>query len=171
MSAVLVVCTANVFRSPLAAGLLAARVGGTFSSAGVRARPGEPMAEAARSALAAHGLADDGFRSRRLTAELVADAAAVVTMTWAELSETVRLSPRALRKVVTLGEVARAASDGGARGFEDLVAAAVCDRGTVTVQDVPDPRDARLFAATTARITELVDVVAGALAAGVAGAR
>lgn len=169
MSAVLVVCAANVFRSPLAAGLLAARIPAcTFTSAGVRARPGEPMAAPARAVLG-----QDGFRSRLLTADLVEAADAVVTMTWAELSETARVSPRALPKTVTLGELARAAAGGASGGFGALTAAAVRDRGVVRAEEVPDPRDAEIgrIEATTARITCLVDLVAGALAPDVAGAR
>ncbi|WP_290056348.1 hypothetical protein [Amycolatopsis solani] len=169
MSAVLVVCTANVFRSPLVAGLLTARISGsTFTSAGLRARPGEPMAAPARTAL---GL--DGFRSRQLTADLVDAADAVITMTWAELSETARLSPRALPKAVTLGELARAAAARASGGFATLVADAVRDRGLAHVEEVPDPRDAnaRRLEDTTARITRLVDVVAETVTADAAGAR
>lgn len=107
----LVVCTANVCRSPLAARTLEQALQGTpytgvaVSSAGVRALEGEPMCPVSaedldpddRSFATAH-------RARQLTTEFVRDAALVLTMEREQRSSAVQLAPGSQAKVFTLRE-------------------------------------------------------------------
>lgn len=107
----LVVCTANVCRSPLAARTLEQALQGTryaaveVSSAGVRALDGEPMC-----AISAEELETDdrsfatAHRARQLTTELVQKAALVLTMEREQRSSAVRLAPSSQAKVFTLRE-------------------------------------------------------------------
>ena len=77
----LVVCTGNTCRSPMAEHLLRAR-GVEASSAGTDvAMPGEPMAGHALVALAERGIDGSAHRARRLTKELVEQADAVLALT------------------------------------------------------------------------------------------
>jgi protein-tyrosine-phosphatase len=106
----LVVCTANVCRSPLAAALLAAALPGTdVSSAGVRALDDAPMCAVSATALP-EALAPD-HHARQLTPELVAGSDLVLTMEREQRSAAVRLAPGSQSKVFTLRE-ALALADG-----------------------------------------------------------
>lgn len=86
---ILVVCTANVCRSPMAAALLqhalAAQAEPLRSieviSAGVAARDGDPVSANSVAALKKVGLDIAQHRSRALTADLVRNALAVIGMT------------------------------------------------------------------------------------------
>ena len=81
----IVVCTANMCRSPMAEGILRARLGEQSGwrvlSAGVMAVPGSPATQEARQAAAEIGINLDGHRSRPLTEDLVQQADLLVTMT------------------------------------------------------------------------------------------
>lgn len=111
---VLVVCTGNLCRSPLFAGLLdrAARGGeivvvsrGT-QVGGAAAVPAATLAAARRRGI---DLAD--HRSEQLTAEDVAQADLVLTATRSHRQEVVRLVPRAARATFTVNEFARVVAD------------------------------------------------------------
>jgi protein-tyrosine-phosphatase len=85
---ILIVCTANQCRSPMAAGLLARRlqqagIAGDFqvSSAGTWAEPDRPATPFAVAALAERGVDLSGHRSREVTASAVAEAQLVLVMT------------------------------------------------------------------------------------------
>ena len=109
---VLVVCTANVCRSPLAAEVLqegfahAAFQDVTVLSAGTRASEGQPacavsierLGAASSEPLAAH-------RSRRLTSDLVSEADLVITMEREQRSIAVQAAPGSQTKVFALREV------------------------------------------------------------------
>lgn len=105
---ILVVCTGNICRSPVAAALLsdalpdvAVLSAGTDATAGARVEPGM---------LHAAGPLADRLRSHRasvLTAEHVTDATLIVAMTRAHRSAVVALEPRAVRRTFTLLELAR----------------------------------------------------------------
>lgn len=110
MSTLLVVCTANVCRSPVAAALLArdlAAVGVEVTSAGTEAVPGMPAApEAVEVVRRELGLGLE-HRSRPLTAALLEQADLVLTMTREQSTLVTAQDPRALRRVFTLRELAR----------------------------------------------------------------
>ena len=106
----LVVCTANVIRSPVIALLLMDRLRGTgvtVSSAGVSALEGRPMATDMRSLLPP-GLvgAAATLVSRHLTKEMVLEADVVITATREQRAAVVTLVPTALQRTFTLGEFA-----------------------------------------------------------------
>ncbi|CUU53804.1 protein-tyrosine phosphatase [Parafrankia irregularis] len=121
---VLIVCTGNICRSPVAerlavAGLtrLMARVGlreplaraAAVSSAGVQARVGEPMHPLASAVLDEHGVDDAGFRARQLTTAMAERADLVLCATRQHRADVVTLAPRAVRRSFTLREFARLA--------------------------------------------------------------
>lgn len=122
---ILVVCTGNACRSPLAEQLLrtnfaAAGVDVTVSSAGTDATAGLPMDT--MSAELSQQLGGDPhlFRSTALTAELIATADLILTATRAHRSTVARLLPRAAPKTFTLTELARIVT-----GTADIAAAEV----------------------------------------------
>jgi len=114
MPEILVICTANVCRSPSAAAALAVslaggdRAGWHVTSAGIRASEGSsacPLAldevePAQRGALESH-------HAQQLTRELVADADLVVTAELTHRAAVARLDPRAAQRTFTLLEAAR----------------------------------------------------------------
>ncbi len=86
---ILVVCTANICRSPMAGALLAHALAAESGplrnlkvvSAGVAARPGEPVSENSVFALKKVGLDISGHRSRALIQPMLDGALAVFGMT------------------------------------------------------------------------------------------
>jgi protein-tyrosine-phosphatase len=109
--AVLVVCTANVARSPLFAAMLQARLGAAarVTSAGTRAREGDPAAEGSQVLAERRGLDLDGHRSRPVVPELVTGNDLVLTMSERQRDRCSPLAPRAASKVFTVRELARLA--------------------------------------------------------------
>ena len=108
-SGVLVVCTANVCRSPAAAHLLAEALGPSVpvSSAGLQARPGEPACPLSAGEA---GLDAAVHRANRVGPTALDQAALVLTFTRDQRAELVRLAPAAQRRCFTLGQAARTAA-------------------------------------------------------------
>lgn len=115
---VLMVCTGNVCRSPLAERLLQAklrqRLGDhsatiTVASAGVGALIGAPIVEQSHERLVALGGNADAFAARALHADMVAEADLVLGMTRDHRRVAVQLQPSAIRRTFTLRELARLA--------------------------------------------------------------
>ncbi|GAA1962023.1 low molecular weight phosphatase family protein [Agromyces allii] len=110
---VLVVCTGNICRSPVAAQVLAARLSAAgfdevrVSSAGTNALAGEPMTREAAELSRSFGADPSGHAARQLTAETVLDADLVLTATRAHRAKVAELVPRAARRAYTLREFAR----------------------------------------------------------------
>ncbi|MDK1345881.1 low molecular weight phosphatase family protein [Streptomyces sp. 378] len=153
---VLVVCTGNIYRSPLAECLLRHRLLEHrqvihVSSAGTRAVAGVPTAAAVTSFLAARGLQPCEVGSRRLTEEMVETADLVLGAAREHREAAVRLSPvRALSRAFTFREFARLVRPEDAAGtldpaarFAALVQGAAARRGAVSTRmgdvDVKDP--------------------------------
>lgn len=153
---VLIVCRANVCRSPLAAmelvGLLDPSVFGPVEvvSAGTRAAEGHTMCVVAHST----GAADDGnrfgldHRSRPLDAEMIREADLILTMTRDQRGFVARLAPGTqaktftLREAATLAELA-ASAPGEARpsSIESLAAAMAANRWRATTGPDDAKRD------------------------------
>ncbi len=104
---VLMVCTGNVCRSPMAEALLrarfAARGRGSVSSAGLSALVGRPAEPLAVELLAERGIDLSAHRARQLTPDMVAAAELVVVMEAAQQHELERLAPAARGRVHRLG--------------------------------------------------------------------
>lgn len=115
---VLVVCTGNVCRSPLAERALQAALDAVTPagaphvrvvSAGTGSLAGEPMTAEAADAVVRAGGDPSGHVARDLTAALVRDAAIVLTATRQHRGDVVRLVPAAVRRTFTLREAGRLA--------------------------------------------------------------
>ena len=161
---VLFVCTANICRSPameLIARELAGEAAIVFSSSGTHARDGHTMT-AEMSAMLPSGAAHDGFRSRLLSAEVLADADLVLTAESVHRQHILDDFPQLHRRVFTLGQFeATIAGLPGLSGHE-LVAAAGQRRAPATPEhDVPDPYRRGTEAANEAigTITAMLSVV------------
>lgn len=109
---VLVVCTANICRSPLAEELLqmhVARLGLTVRSAGTRALIGHPPIMESVDYLRRRTGVTLEHRGTQLTPQLVQASGVILTMTERQRAEVVRLVPGALRRVFTLRQFVRVA--------------------------------------------------------------
>jgi protein-tyrosine phosphatase len=104
---VLVVCTANICRSPVAHSLLARALAGSgdvrVASAGLHARDGSPASE---DMTRLFGDPLDGFTARQLTREMIEAADLVLVMTRDHRSAVVDAAPTAVRRTFTLREFA-----------------------------------------------------------------
>lgn len=144
--AVLIVCHANLCRSPmaeyLARELLAQQVPGIpVSSAGTHAVPGYPMHPHAARLTMERGTDPESFRSRPLHADQLRTAGLILTATRAQRTTCVALAPSALRRTFTLRQFARLAS-------------AAIDQGWAAPDGQRDPvrrLDAAVVAASRAR--------------------
>jgi protein-tyrosine phosphatase len=188
---VLLVCTGNVCRSPIAEQLLRARFGehvARFRSAGTAALVGQRMPpEAQLLSRQLGGAAAELHEPRLLDTEAVERADIVLALTREHRADIVRLVPRAHRTTVTLREVARlleslvAAAESTAvlsvqpgaeptEALRALVPLVMAQRGwadpvTAGEDDVIDPyaRSAEVYAASAAQIVEAVDRIERAL--------
>ena len=111
VQSLLVVCTANVCRSPLGQRTLEHALAGSalgdlvVSSAGTRALVGEAMCLVSAEDLDPGDAASaTGHRARQLTGDLVRDADLVITMERAQRSAAVQAVPGQQAKVFTLRE-------------------------------------------------------------------
>ncbi|WP_172592044.1 hypothetical protein [Subtercola boreus] len=147
---VLMVCTGNICRSPLAEQLLRSRLGEaglhastTVSSAGLGAVVGAPMEEHA-AAVSLHFRGQPGeFRARQLRSAMVADADLVLTMTRAQRDEVIKRNPRALQRTFTLTEFSKLLSvSGGVELVETATDAALAEAALLTKVPGALPADA-----------------------------
>jgi protein-tyrosine phosphatase len=124
---VLILCTANQCRSPMAEAMLRHRleaqgVSATVSSAGLYPA-GHPAMGYAVQVMADRGLDLEPHRSRQLGADLLARADLVLGMTREHVREVAVLDAAALGKTFTLKELVRAGLDAGPRRRGESVAA------------------------------------------------
>ncbi|GAA4520671.1 low molecular weight phosphatase family protein [Actinoallomurus oryzae] len=154
---IVVVCTANICRSPMAEAMIrhALRAGGpdaagvVVESAGVYGHEGSPIAPGSASALRALGIEDDDHRGRRLTTAIVGAADLVLTMEEGHRDAILAGTPEARDRTFTLREFARLVGGqappsgaGAAARARALVTTADSRRTRLPwpgVDDVPDP--------------------------------
>lgn len=110
---VLVVCTANICRSPIAERMLQKRfdeiAAGEFrvSSAGTHGLTGQGAEPTIVGIAAHHGLSLDDFTARALVPKLVEEADLILTMERTHRSHIALMVPAALKRTFTLREFAR----------------------------------------------------------------
>ena len=172
---VLVVCAANICRSPVGERLLASRLDGsgvTVASAGTSALVGRPVDPVMAELLRDAGLPAEPFAARQVRADLVRSAALVLTMTREQRAVVVATAPAAVRRTLLLTEAADLAEAVAAAGWPAEVAPEPAARlaalpslaGRHRVpggsgDDVPDPyrRPAGTYAECFALIEGAVD--------------
>jgi protein-tyrosine phosphatase len=187
---VLAVCTGNICRSPMVEKLLRVGLRVRFgqrhtevavASAGIAALVGEPIDEEVASRLRRLGADPRNFVARQIDEGTVAGADVVITLTRQHRREVVALHPRAVRRTLTLLELARLVpvvsithppDSGPAARLRTLAQVALAHRGLLPPvhpedDDVSDPlgRDARAYDLATSKINTAVTVVLDALAA------
>ena len=142
---ILLVCSGNTCRSPLAAAMLTARLAQepdlrdiTVSSAGTSAWDGSPASEGSYLVALERGLDLSMHRARILTTDQVQSADLILTMTAAHASRVADLGGAS--KVSTMGEYARA---------------------DVSLRDVPDPfgGDVEAYRAAADLMSGLIDAM------------
>lgn len=113
MKQILVVCTANICRSPVVAGLLQQHLDGAgldttilVRSAGTYARPGKPVWEPICALMAERRIDLQRHRSQPISSEMVQAADLIVVMEESHRQSVFYLDPRALRKAFLLSELA-----------------------------------------------------------------
>lgn len=169
---ILVVCTGNICRSPLAERLLQRLLGNhsVVRSAGVRGLDAAPMDPDAAAQLRRLGGEPDDFNSRRLTGAHVTAADLVITMTRAHRSEVLAVEPRGLRRTFTLLELAHLLQQEHAPFDPDSTIARLADRrsrATLDDYDIADPigRPAEVHAEVADQIAAAADIIAAAVTA------
>jgi protein-tyrosine phosphatase len=112
LKVILVACTANICRSPMAAAILRRRIAElgledqiAVLSAGVWAEDGHEASANAVTTLAARGMDLTGHRSRLLTPALLGEADLVLVMEEAHRRSLFYLAPQYLSKVYLLTEM------------------------------------------------------------------
>lgn len=179
---ILVVCTANICRSPLAEHLLrsaltAASAPGSLrfevSSAGIRGWDGAEMDPPAAAELTRLGSDAQEFRARSLTDDQCTAADLILTATMEHRAYVLQEVPRALNRTFTLLEFAHLMSEvesvRSVRGSPvELVKRAALARGAATLEDydILDPygAEADVHRRTADVIHEAVESIAVALA-------
>lgn len=151
---VLTVCTGNICRSPAVETLLRAALDPsvTIVSAGTSAVVGAGISPPMGALLTADGLDSAAFVARQLTPEMIRGADLVLALTVAHRAWIVDREPAAVRRTLTLRELARLSgtlAPGAAPGSTDaerlaaLVPAALLERprhaGRSHDDDVVDP--------------------------------
>lgn len=177
---VLVVCTANQCRSPLAAAFLRQRLaerapGVRVASVGVRAVAEMPATESTIAAAAARRVDLSSHRTRRIEAAQVRAANLIIGMERGHVQEAVLLDPRAFTRAFTLKELARRARASGRRGYRETLAeytARLAEGrqltdllGSSRDDDIDDPTSNRMIDhdSAAAEIDDLVAVVVEAI--------
>lgn len=186
----LVVCHANLCRSPMAERLIRASLAGQLGgeaarfdviSAGTHAWTNQPMHPLAAEVLRENSVDESGFRSRRLTEGLVNRADLILTATRQQRSDCVVLDPSAVRSTFTIPQFGRYAAAmrpysltavwPPQRRLRVMIEQVAVVRGDLPVvrgedEDLPDPVRSPIaaFRRCAAEIQSVVDVMVGLIA-------
>jgi protein-tyrosine phosphatase len=177
---ILILCTANICRSPTAEYLLrnelqqvAPSVTFEVSSAGVRGWDGSEMEPMAAAELRRLGGDAANFRARSFTAAMGEAADLLLTATTEHRRYVLQEVPRALRRTFTLLEFAHLAAaiedvQDACGNAHEVVKRAAANRGAVRIDayDLPDPygRSERVYRETAQSIRAAVSVIANVFA-------
>jgi protein-tyrosine phosphatase len=174
---ILVVCTANICRSPMAERFLRRAAAGravdaTITSAGLL-RDGEAASTGSVQALTAHGLELGDHRSRRIEAPMIASADLVVTMEVRHVREAAVLAPDRFGAIYTLRELVQRAQHVGPRRDQPVAewlaqlgeGRRAADLMRATDLDITDPYcgPPEGYVATAAMLADLTERLADAL--------
>ena len=190
---VLMVCTGNICRSPMAEALLRAQVNSRavrIHSAGTRALIDKPMTQDARDLAIEHGADEEtveSHRARWLLEPVADDADVIFAMSREHRTAAVELAPRVLRQTFTIREFARLARELPSETIKGTADAAgtsprarlaavsalvTQQRGTITPvlpqdDDIIDPyrRSRETYEKSAAQLIPAVDEVARVLRA------
>lgn len=176
---ILVVCTGNVCRSPLAERMLNAYLDQALgelrdrvlvASAGARALEGNPMDASSARELVRLGGDPDGFIARQLAASDLVGADLVLTASKSLRSRVLEQVPAALRRTFTLREFASLVRGVEASSMAALVSQASRFRATAQVDDydVIDPIGAS--EQVHRRVADVVDDAVRVIAVAIAAA-
>jgi protein-tyrosine phosphatase len=172
---VLVVCTGNISRSPMAELLIRDAVGGeadlVVASAGVHALVGQPMDAAAATVMRELGLDPAGHRARQFEPAMAASADLVLTAERYHLDTVLKQAPSALRRTFTIRELARIAGHLRPGTRQQVVAQASVVRGLAPrpknpfADDIADPhgQPVEISRATAAELKHALGRIVAAL--------
>lgn len=152
MKYVLIVCTANVCRSPMVAGLLTHRLDAVgwgdqvvVRSAGIFAEAGRPAWRPISELMVERGIDLGRHRSQPISVEMAMGADLIIVMEEVHRQSIFYLAPRALHKVFLLGELAGDAeplADVMGRPLQEVAAA--CEKAEKWLEEGWDQITARL---------------------------
>jgi protein-tyrosine phosphatase len=170
---IVVLCRANVARSPLAGVMLRAALDTLgrhdilVHGAGLEATPGAPASLEAVQIATGRGLDLSGHTSVAASRSVLANAALILTMTEAQRSWVSRLVPKAVSRAFTLTELSRLLESDAYRAVTvaELATRAHWARPRTAPaeapEDVPDPigRPLRQYQRTADRMARAIDVL------------
>lgn len=179
---IVVVCTANMIRSPFIAGLLSSRLSGAagrglrIESAGTAARPGSEVAPETRVLATTYGFDLSAHRTRRLGDGVLETGDTVLCAERAHRRVVLDMRPDLISSVFTVREFARLVEEtpahGAASDWDALVRAATRARLTARVareedDDVVDPvgRPQEVWTEFERQATRAVSAILGAVIA------
>ncbi len=180
MTTVLVVCTANVCRSPMGAALLAQHLRDIGSptralSAGTHAIPMEVAADSV-DVMAERGIDISGHTPRLLARDDIHWADLVLTMECSHIAHVVMLDPSAFPKSFCARELVARSERAPARGADEPLDGYLARLHTgrraadllrvASELDIPDPmgQDRAAFETCAKELDELTEVIAGVVA-------
>jgi protein-tyrosine phosphatase len=144
---ILVVCAANLMRSPLAAAFLSqdleqrGREDIVVTCAGTKADPAAGNVPAVLRIARDYGLDLSTHRATELSRDMVMRADLVLTMTEEQRSAVVRLLPAAVSRTFTLIELRRLTEGSDAAGLNPAQLAALAHRARPTTAPPSEPED------------------------------
>lgn len=101
---ILVVCTGNICRSPVAAQLLSEKLGRPVFSAGIAALVGHDIAPTSRQVAEEHGLRCPLHTARKLDREMCSDADLILVMESRHKEYIIQLAPEVSGKTFLFGK-------------------------------------------------------------------